>query len=672
MENSIDSIKNILKINFFLILAYFFALILEKSLSFVFLTYILGTVIFFLPGLNLALALEQITIKMGRAKLALWSFLFSLILTPAFIFYLPMGSEKIAQERETLLSFFLLTFISLSLFLLAYLWKKGEISPVKIPSFRKHSAFWIAAAIFILILGAHFLIYPFIPEADGYGYLAATENSIKIGTYAVFDARVIFLTFSTLLFHLTKIPLFLIYKIIFPLFGIFTWLVFFKISRNLFREKWKVILGSLAPLFFPIFSLDLLIPRPQIVFTLVFPIYLYLLDGLRKVSFQKSWPSHLALLLLAGFGILFHQSFFFLIGIHFLATAICFRKSFKLRSFSAYFFLGTAFIAVFSLARIPIFSSYLDNLWSLIKNNFSPADFRWWFLDDYTDTYGEKMGWPGISFLYYYGYNLGFIFPILIFFAFIKKIKISLKENYVYILGFLPFFFFAEITPRFGLAYVPNRMWLFVSLTLAFFIPSLFRQLENKMTDKKLKYISLILVSGTLLLNWGLTLEKQGWINMAEFRTAEFIRESTEKNAMFIAPGGSHLAIGYFGKRLAVAPADEFYLQNIPEKDRLILDNLTTVLRYRPVVNNKIIDHIPSLMKYVYSGSALAPDLTHSEKQPPIYVFYSQNKFAGIKGNRPWWREMNFFGADLAKFNDAEMYEKVYDKEGVRVWKYRQ
>jgi hypothetical protein len=667
-NDKVNFMKNILRLNLILIAIYLVSLSLAKWLSFPYLVYPLGLVIFFLPGLYLALALEQMTSRLGRAKLALWTFLFSLIATPALELYFPMFASKVAQEKDVLLSFFIWTFLALAIFLSAYLFRKKEITMMKIPSFRKYPSFWIAIALFISTLAVHFMIYPFIPEADGYGYLQATEKTIETGVYSNFDSRKIFLALSWTLFHLTGIPLFLIYKIFLPLLGIFTWLVFYEIARKLFQEKWKIVLMSLSPLFFPIFSLDSLIPRPQLIFTLVFPVYLYLLQELKKIPFWKAWFAHLVLFLLAISGMQFHQIFMFLPVIHilFLGASI---DSLKLNSIKAYFFYAVLAISLYASTKIPTVSMRLDNAFQLVFDNFSVSKFRLWFLDDYTDVYGEKMGWPGFSFLYYYGYNLGLIFPILLILAVIGKAKIAIKENQAYFLAFLAFFFFAEVAPRFGLAYAPSRMWLFVSLALAFFVPVIFKQLEHRMPAKKLFAISACLVFGSMLLNFSLTYEKQGWISMSEYRASQFIKDHTEKNAIFLTQTGCYLATNHFGKRSSTTPSDEFFLKNIPEKDRLVLDNLTTILNNRPKVNGKIVYNIPTLMRFVYSGSEYAPDLEEPRPQPPIYIFYSTDKFQGIKGNRAWWKKMNFFGADLGKFDDASRYEKVYDEGGVFIWK---
>jgi hypothetical protein len=55
------------------------------------------------------------------------------------------------------------------------------------------------------------------------------------------------------------------------------------------------------------------------------------------------------------------------------------------------------------------------------------------------------------------------------------------------------------------------------------------------------------------------------------------------------------------------------------------------------------------------------------EKEAPLYILYSKNKFSSIYAQREWWLKANFYGANLEKFNNN--YELVYNKNNVLIWK---
>ena len=50
----------------------------------------------------------------------------------------------------------------------------------------------------------------------------------------------------------------------------------------------------------------------------------------------------------------------------------------------------------------------------------------------------------------------------------------------------------------------------------------------------------------------------------------------------------------------------------------------------------------------------------------PIYVLFSDEKLDGLYSTRKWWRDVNFYDANLDKFDTLPL---VYDYDGVRIWK---
>jgi len=615
--------KNLLKIDIFLILAYLSSLTIAHWLPWSFLTYCLGIFIFFLPGLNLALTLEQLTEKLGRAKIALWTFLFSILLTPAFMFYWPTNPARIAQTRETLLAFFLLTFLSLGAFLIAYLFNKKETTTLKIPAWQNHSPFWIAMGIFALSLCAHFAIYPFIPEADSYSYLQVIEKTVATGQFFNVDNRSIFYALIWTFHQLTQISLYSIFRIVFPFFGIFTIIASYHLSSRLALPKKLITLASLSFFLFPVILQSLLTVRPQLLFLLTLPIaMLLLLDGLK----QKSLIKISLLLLLAILGIKMHQAFIFLILAILPVLIYLIFKKYRITGISLFSLL---FLIALILSHRNLFT--LKSYFLYLSKNMPAPNFRLWFLHDYATSYGEHVSWPGFTFLYYYGNNLGFVFPVLLALTVWKKIWLPnfCKKHWPLILLLGIFLTFAEILPRLGINYEPYRFLLFSSAVLSIFLPRLIQGSAEKINPRFVFMLLATLTALTFTSSLYLSYSKQGLVNQPEIAATEFIQQQTPADAVFLTQGGNNVLVEYFYHRTALIPAQQFFLENQPANDRAVLKNIAQ----------------------------------------PTYILYSTSKFEGLRGGRDWWQRLNFFGADLAKFADAKLYEKVYDKGGVMLWK---
>jgi len=683
----------------FLNLAIFGAWLLSYVLSifnFPYLQYIFGLIIFFLPGLNLAFFIEQIVKKtLGFSKIILLGAVSSLILNPFVIYIGSSIFSKFADKRTTFVLFFGWIILSLISFLLAKFFRKTQVSEIKI-DFSKHKILWVSLGVFLLLFLILAITYPFIPERDPYYWISILKE-VEIFNRFIINDRPLFIAFSWALLFLTNLSDFWIYKIVFPLIsGIGLIFLFYLYSKEKLKTDFYKFIGTLSIVFVPVIIQEILISRPQIIFLFCFPTFLYLLRGFlkeKKNPFLLWGILYLFVLAFLGFGI--HEFFMILVFITFVSALVFLWdhiKKYPFESIAIFIFLAGFF---FLIVKDFGLTTFFEINFSRFIKIFIHPEFHLWFLDNYTNVDGISMSWTGINLLYYYGYNLGFLLPIILVIYFLKRKKISInfKENWVFVFSFLFFFSIAEIFPRIGLAYLPERAWLFSSLVLLFFVP-LVLSIEKNLSSKKYKILFIVVFILSLFISFLITYQKQGWVTKNEFKAATFIRENTPEDAVFIIQKGASPLIGYYSQRMWYKPKKEFFYGELSEDDINLLKNLPEFLfnkisAKKNIINskNKIIEKINDIIqenegfeKITFNEELktiseskrqiIISNLKNLDKKRPIYILYSFDKFKGLYGVREWWREYNFYGANLSKFDkNKNLFELIYDKNGIKIWK---
>ena len=668
--------------------------------NFPYFLYILGFLVFFLPGLNLALTLEQITRNRQKtAKIFLWSFLFSLTLTPAFIYIFSSWQGRLADEKITLLGFGVWWFLSFVLFLGFYFWKKFKPTDLKIPSYKKHKVFWWALGIFFTTTGIHFLLYHYIPEVDPYYYLIKIQDLVDRGEFLEEEPRFLFHVFSYSFLFLTKISLYWLFKIFLPLLAVSLVVVFYQISQSLLKTKLLQLLATLSFMLFPVLILEILIPRPQSLFLVALSIVLYLATNLLKSKRIKDIYWFLLLLAVSFLGIKIHQFFIFSVLFVLLSLIVFLWPQIKKHPLETFLIVLFVLIGFYPWSRdlgvIEQAGDLLKPFWRTILH----PKLDLWFIDNYINIDGNRMGWPGYTWIYYYGYNLGIVLPILALVVIVKKIKIDwdLKNNWLYLVSFLVFFSIAEFFPRLGLAFLPDRAWLFASLSLVFFIPILLKNISKAFPKKFLSWGVVFLLLISFLVSWGITYTKQGWATSREYEAAQFIKENLPKDAAILTQGGNFPMVAYFSERLFAKPPEKFFLEYNLEYDLNFLESLPEYISrkahylsekesleatMRGNLNEIILappnaynDGTEKLLKNYKKYQKIKNEIFIVEKEQldrkrPIYILYSRDKFTYLYGQREWWKKVNFYGANLKKFDqNPEYFEKIYDKNKVIIWK---
>jgi len=690
----------IIYLNLLIIISYVISYLLFCN-NFPYLIYFIGLIVFFLPGLNLSYALEQVFKKTQNSRIILWTFLFSFILIPALYHGYLLFSKFDLSVKNCLTFFIILTLFSFLVFIFTYFLNKFQKISLIFNRF-KLKTYLLIFIFFIIYMVLALVIYPYIPEADSYTYLVKIKDMLSGTKEYQTELRPLFLSLSFLANHITKISFYWLYKLIFTLVSGLLLIPFYLFAKKYFKNKLLIIICSVAFLLFPVIALELLMFRPQSVFLISYPIFIFLLSEI--ISDRKNHFSGLFLILgLSILGMKIHPFFIFAIFISILAIIYYYWPKIKTKPLMVFLILALILFGLYPwFSDFGIISSFKRYSKPFI-NALSHPKIDLWFIDSYKNIDGYQMGWPGITAIFYYAYNLGLVTPILIVFSIATKFKTKLfsKENWLYLTSFIVFFTIAEIFPRIGLAFYPDRAWLFASLSLAFLImpviKNLFQKNILKISGSKINLILILLICFSIIASWAIIYLKQGWISKNEYQVAKYIKENIEADAVIITQSGNKPLIQYFSDRIYVLPQANFFVENDLNTNQKFINNIPEYLtkkRYNEIRLEKIKAVLEKNYNSLFQNTASVEksreiDAFYTNYQKyntirnalkeieekklyrkrPVYVLYSKDKFNNFYGQRAWWKKNNFYNANLEKFDQNPMYKQIYNQNGILIWK---
>lgn len=534
---------------------------------------------------------------------------------------------------------------------------------------------------YILLHRIFFYYYRFIPEWDSYGYLIKIENTINSGFLSA-TYRELFNPSVVLLSVFSKVEP---YKIL------SFWMILLQSSLlilvKLMCEKLRLsglakVVAYLMVFAFPVLNMEIDMVRPQNLFIIALPIVFYLIYRDGKVPNTINW---LIIFIISMVGIKYHEFFFFVFTLLLFylgdRAILAYKKhgSKKDRTIILLCMVITGLLAFILKDKIQILVLVRQIVTGILGSIDSVENWRWWFLSGYsTDGDGYEMGWQGLSgIVKYYGYYFspaGLLAGLsLIYFYFGKKIFVTVN-NYYWIILLLVFGIFAEVLPRMGYIFLPERFWLNISLILFFL--SMF--ILKKLNKVFIILLGIFCVVG-LVASVYVASQKKSLITANEFKSVEWIKNNTSPDSIFITQGGNWHFVNYFAGRKTYVPQSDYFLsKNIIDLNRApqdfdseikILDlevaNYLTNFDYKNIglleLNNFI-----NLKRNTYLNLVKNKESQENMEGLPKYVLYSFDKFNNLYTERTWWMKSNFYGANLDKFN---IFPLVYDVDGVKIWR---
>ncbi len=469
----------------------------------------------------------------------------------------------------------------------------------------------IILAIYGILHMVFYYFYVTMPESDGYDNLLTISEMMKTGVTSN-HYRPLFFTAMTVLGQVTKIDLYQIHVFwMIALSVVYLVTISLLIDKNKIVNFWQRLLLLSFGLAVPVINMEIDFFRPQNLCLLLFPIIFYL---------EQKNKNYLALFI-SVVAIGYHQFFIFPIIILGLKLFSNLKKSKRI------------WLLVIGLLLVIVlrdkFVSYL-HVNRIFEEIWKTDKWRWWFLNKYeTVPDNIEMGWPGIGgAAKYYGYYFGPL--ILVVLGFIVTNLKKLKNQKYWLLMILILFLVCEVFPRLNVVYLPERFPLLIDLLVLLIVPFLFKFINLK----KWIWVVLVLigVAGSIYVAW----MKGSLTTREELKVAEWIKNNTPLEAIILTQRVNKPMVTYFSQRQFLDPGKVFF-----DGD-------------------------------VFSGyytDALKKDfVTYDINQcHTCYVMYSFQKIEKLNRERNYWSEYNYVGVNLEKFNS--IFEKVYDKNGVIIWK---
>lgn len=344
---------------------------------------------------------------------------------------------------------------------------------------------WPTALPVLIILLATFL--PILINGyaqDNDAFLSKTLAYASGTPASILDLRPLFpatLASVSILTSISPFTAFLVTPLILFLAAV---LIFWDYLRTRLTSSPLQYAAVLAIISTPVTITELAITRPQVILiAYTLPLLIIGTETLRKKSLGYGVAGLLFSLLLLPFHELSAVLIaLFLVSIVFNISVLLTQKKLRLRSLV---WAAIIIIPYFFILPLGAVFRQLIGVTSFAQQSVGHLKWEWWFIDSYTSIDGTQLGWPGIGSLYYYLFN-GIIFYLFLLGLLIvgKKRKPTnidgSRTEWYFVLGFLGFFFFfAEIAPRLGFYFLPNRSWPYIALACCFCAIPLLKQLER-------------------------------------------------------------------------------------------------------------------------------------------------------------------------------------------------
>ena len=568
-----------------------------------------------------------------------------------------------------------------------------ELLTIRWPSRSSIMSVWpLLAALFIgtLVHVINFNLYPYLPEADGYGLILRLRDVVNSasGTIPSLTYRPLFSLYTILFVRLTGLQLIDSYKYFIPLLLTSIVVYPYLIASKLTRHQGLRLAAALLPFCFPIIVLESEVTRPQIIIILTSFACVWSLIRFRE---QRSFHYFSLAVLLAVLGMGFHEfSIFNLIAVGLVGIGPLWKlaRRHPWQAAWAIFYIVTW---AFPYLSHPGIFNLIPQITHTFLEGVSSGRIDWWFIKSYQNYDGNNLGWPGITALFYYGYNLGLVVPLLLILRFLsRKGKDQAADKSPVTAAWSLFaiaFFFAEVSPRFHTIYLPDRAWLYVSISLCFLLVPLLTTLRTRRQYAVLM-ISLI---GSIVTANVITYLKQGWVHPAEYTAAGWIQNHTSSNSLFVSQTGNAPFISVYANRQVTSTRDFFFdttnqqlqfLSSLEQSSQYtisqtnlltataVLDSSLAIARTANTqaainaLDGPLQEQVTSFLQLKRESLSAPPPHVSSD----LYILYSTAKFDGLYGKRAWWQEVNAQGASL-KAIDALPVTRVYDRGGVTIWK---
>ncbi len=577
---------------------------------------------------------------------------------------------------------------------------------------KNHWPILLALLTYGLIHLINYHFYIFIPEWDGYTKIIEVKRAIELnkiinGYRGFFSAAIISLMqFSHLNPYFIMSWLFILLEAT-PLLIFYYFIHLFKINNKIYQTA--ILLATLS---IPVLNMEIDVIRPQSIFIILLPIYIYFIFKAireRKITYWLLSSS------IAIMGLNYHEFFVFIFGFHFI---VLFAWTFK----NYYFqnnnqqtkiifwlsFLIMFLLSILFLEHFPILQFGINTVKRIAHKIIMIDKWRWWFLGNYSgDSSNYQIGWPGVTgALKYYAYYAS---PLIVYIIGLIFIYFNSLKKYLLAQITMPLMFFlliySEVLPRLNYVYLPERVWIIIDVLVLFLLIPLFSVLKNKLNQKQFSFFltfTIAFISIGLLGSFYIASQKKALTSQNEFQSAQWIKKNTPPNSIIVTQESNKPLVEYFANRkLAPFPRKEFFdgdenqikatlngissmycyriaAKKLSKDKQASIEILRKEIKTNPLDNlievNQAFNKIKQLQALQQQLSAkqeakLNQSKLHFSSNNQIYVYalYSEDKFKGIYAQREWWLKANYYQAKIKEL--TKKYPLIYNKNGIYIWK---
>lgn len=539
------------------------------------------------------------------------------------------------------------------LYILTLLFKRPSTLASWIAHIRKEIAQtsindYLVLGILLAVILIAYSVNPIANNADN--FLVYLRDSINFGTN-LSSLRPMFISYLAMAYYALGLPYMFIYRTLFVFLFFISTLIFFDYSKIHLKSRIFKILGYLVLLGAPVIISEANIIRPQVaMIAYTLPILLLSIESIRAKDFK---PGLLALWFSLT-ALSFHELALGLILISLAALIYVFVALLSSDRKITWKQILVALIIILPYFKIlPIFNYFQQaiSMFKYAEGKFPGIHFRWWFINSYITVDGVNLGWPGTQAIYYYLYNgiLLFIFALALGIWFLIKNQRRRFYFFIPIFYILIFLFIAEILPRLGLFFLPNRAWVHLMLGVYVFILLCFEALDGKIKDfPKLFFTALagIILIGAVGIIY-VSSDSISDIYRSELSAAKFIKTKTPQNSVFVSTQDNETLASVYGERFFA---------------RMEVDRKINQEEFNSLVNQKVKELSVKQIKIIspeikeiiekYSEGELISEMSKTIQKrraleigpfdpntTPLYFIYSLRKSSGLNVQRDYLKK---------------------------------
>jgi hypothetical protein len=556
---------------------------------------------------------------------------------------------------------------------------RNLVFTIKESSRAEHLVLFAPIALFLIMLA----IDPLINDSDN--YLTILETAISNQGASLYVHRAFFIPYYAAYHYITELPTLIIYKVALSALFYSSLLYVFDVIRHHIKHTHLSYLAYISIMAAPVILIEASIVRPQIiVMAYTLPILFLLLEAVRRFSWQSLF---LALWFsIVAFG--FHE-----LGSIFLLTAaaIAITMGYQAVYIKKTVVLTAQKLALAVLIVLPyllLFKPlrYLEpfiRMFRSIANASHVTGWDWWFIDSYKTIDGFNLGWPGIQALYYYLYN-----GLLFLFVFIglslwtlfanRQTVAERRKTWYFAIPFLYVFFYfvtAEVLPRLGIAFLPNRAWPHLMLGLIALL-ILYLEQQQSFFSQRIKQLAAALAIPIVAGIGGLlyiTNNNVSTVYKDELAAARFIREKTDPKALIVSTQATRDLVYHYAKRPYYRLSLDYTTPQFTSNqafNALVMQDVDQYIakrnqiQYFPeeseIVTRYSGDLMISTTRNILQAARTVPPTDPLDKSKGVYFLYSLARFNSINGSRPYNQPL-LDALDKPYFTDLNRDDVVYD-----------